>query len=168
MMKKWISFVLVMTAAWMNVAWTAADDTPPLFRVGLMTDTHWRENEQSFERTAAALKVFKREKVDGIWHLGDIANVFCPPAYRYYRQTLFPKIFRAGFFSSLPLPDLAVKDLREFVVCQRFEEDAGEETGSGITPEFRVGRYRKDRKAIEAGVGAKLLDKLHAVHIRHP
>ena len=78
-------FALVLTSC------AAAEK--PVMRIGLFTDTHWKESPETFRHTEAALKVFKREKVDGIWHLGDIANVFCPPAYRYYRQTLFPKIF---------------------------------------------------------------------------
>ena len=78
-------FALVLTSC------AAAEK--PVMRIGLFSDTHWKESPETFRHTEAALKVFKREKVDGIWHLGDIANVFCPPAYRYYRQTLFPKIF---------------------------------------------------------------------------
>ena len=93
MMKKWISFVLVMTAAWMNVAWTAADDTPPLFRVGLLTDTHWTEKPKSFDRTEAALRIMKKEKVDMVCHLGDIADKHYTSAYRYYRTKLFPAVF---------------------------------------------------------------------------
>ena len=92
-MKKWISVVLVMAAAWMNVAWTAADDTPPLFRVGIMTDTHWTEKPKSFDRTEAALRIMKKEKVDMVCHLGDIADKHYTSAYRYYRTKLFPAVF---------------------------------------------------------------------------
>ena len=87
-----IGFLITLAAAFtLCVGGYAAD--APLFRVGLMTDTHWEENEKSFERTEAALKVFKREKVDMICNLGDIANLHYPWAYRYYRQKLFPSIF---------------------------------------------------------------------------
>ena len=93
MIKKWISVVSVMAAAWMNVAWTAADDTPPLFRVGIMTDTHWTEKPKSFDRTEAALRIMKKEKVDMVCHLGDIADKHYPSAYQYYRARLFPAVF---------------------------------------------------------------------------
>ena len=65
----------------------------PLFRAGLMTDTHWGENEKSFARTEAVLKVFRREKVDLVCHIGDIADLHYPWAYRHYRQKLFPSVF---------------------------------------------------------------------------
>ncbi len=71
---------------------TAAAESP-LFRVGLMTDTHWSEDPKSFVRTEAALRVFKREKVDMICNLGDIADLHYPVAYRYYRTKLFPSVF---------------------------------------------------------------------------
>ena len=65
----------------------------PIMRVGLMTDTHWSPKPESFARTAAALEVFRREKVDLICNLGDIADLHYTEAYRYYRQKLFPSIF---------------------------------------------------------------------------
>lgn len=65
----------------------------PIMRVGLMTDTHWSPKPESFARTEAALKVFKREKVDLICNLGDIADLHYTEAYRHYRQKLFPAVF---------------------------------------------------------------------------
>ena len=70
----------------------AAAETP-LFRVGVMTDTHWTENPKSFDRTEAVLRIMKREKVDMVCHLGDIADKHYPKAYRYYRTKLFPAVF---------------------------------------------------------------------------
>ena len=70
----------------------AAAETP-LFRVGLMTDTHWTERPSSFDRTEAALRIMKREKVDMVCHLGDIADKHYTSAYRYYRTKLFPSVF---------------------------------------------------------------------------
>lgn len=87
-MKKWMTVVLVLAAVW-----TAAAETAPLFRVGLMTDTHWTENTKSFDRTEAALRIMKREKVDMICHLGDIADKHYVSAYQYYRNKLFPAVF---------------------------------------------------------------------------
>ena len=80
-------------AASLTLCAGAAAAEAPLFRVGLMTDTHWSEDPKSFDRTEAVLKVFKREKVDMICNLGDIADLHYPVAYRYYRQKLFPSIF---------------------------------------------------------------------------
>ena len=90
MLKKF-RFVLAVAAALLPLAVCSAAD--PLFRLGLMTDTHWGENAESFARTEAALKVFKREKVDIVCHIGDIADLHYPWAYRHYRRKLFPAIF---------------------------------------------------------------------------
>ena len=65
----------------------------PVFRAGLLTDTHWTENPKSFARTEAALRIMKKEKVDMICNLGDIADKHYASAYRYYRDELFPKVF---------------------------------------------------------------------------
>ena len=74
-------------------AFLAAAEEAPLFRAGLITDTHWTENPKSFARTEAALRIMKREKVDMICHLGDIADRHYTSAYRYYRTRLFPAVF---------------------------------------------------------------------------
>ena len=87
-MKKCLSLSL-LSAALLG----AAAEEVPLFRVGLMTDTHWTEDTKSFARTEAALRIMKNEKVDMICNLGDIANKHYPSAYRYYRNELFPKVF---------------------------------------------------------------------------
>lgn len=69
-----------------------AADRPPM-RIGLISDTHWTVNPKSFRKTEAALKVFKQEQVDAIWHLGDIADLHYIEAYRHYRQNVFPSFF---------------------------------------------------------------------------
>ena len=91
-MRKKGLFMTAFAASLTLCAGAAAAETP-LFRVGLMTDTHWSEDPKSFDRTEEVLKVFKREKVDLICNLGDIADLHYPVAYRYYRQKLFPAIF---------------------------------------------------------------------------
>ena len=83
--------VLAVAAALLPPA--ACSAAGPLFRLGLMTDTHWGENAESFARTEAVLRVFKREKVDIVCNIGDIADLHYPWAYRYYRTKLFPAIF---------------------------------------------------------------------------
>jgi len=87
-----------MTKMWnilalMLATFCAAAAETPLFRVGLMTDTHWTEDPKSFDRTEAALRIMKREKVDMICNLGDIANKHYTSAYRHYRTRLFPAVF---------------------------------------------------------------------------
>ena len=90
-MKKHFFAVFAFLGA-LTLSLTAAE--APVMRIGLFSDTHWKANDPaSFKHTEIALNVFKREKVDGIWHLGDIADLHYPDAYRYYRQTLFPKVF---------------------------------------------------------------------------
>ena len=85
-------FLLLFLAAASVAACFAGAAETPLFRAGLMTDTHWGLTPETFERTEGALKVFKREKVDLICHLGDIADLHYPWAYRHYRE-LFGRIF---------------------------------------------------------------------------
>ena len=86
------SFLLLFLVAASVAACFAGAAETPLFRAGLMTDTHWGLTPETFERTEGALKVFKREKVDLVCHLGDIADLHYPWAYRYYRE-LFGRIF---------------------------------------------------------------------------
>jgi len=90
-----------MTGAWRNlgcavtsavIGLTAMAAELPIFKMGLVTDTHWKEDPRSFARTEAALQVFKREKVDIVANIGDIADKHYPKAYRYYRE-LFRKVF---------------------------------------------------------------------------
>ena len=55
-------FTMAFAACSMLCAGAAAET--PLFRVGLMTDTHWSEDPKSFDRTEEVLKVFKRESIN--------------------------------------------------------------------------------------------------------
>ena len=86
------SFLLLFMVAASVAACFGAPEEQPLFRAGLMTDTHLGFTPETFERTESALKVFKREKVDLICHLGDIADQHYPWAYRNYRE-IFGRIF---------------------------------------------------------------------------
>ena len=92
-MSKILWLVSAVAAALLPAVCSAAG---PLFRLGLMTDTHWGGNAESFARTEAVLRVFKREKVDIVCHIGDIADLHYPWAYRYYRRKLFPSVFPAN------------------------------------------------------------------------
>ena len=59
----------------------------PLFKVGLLSDTHVRTTLESCSRLRAALGVFRRAGVDLICNLGDVAECHYPEAYRLYRET---------------------------------------------------------------------------------
>lgn len=67
---------------------SAAADRSPVLRVGLMSDTHVNCDLRSCERTRLALETFRREHVDVVAHLGDLANFHWPEAFRNYRRTL--------------------------------------------------------------------------------
>ena len=60
----------------------------PLLRAGMITDTHVKPDVKSVEKLRAALELFKREKVDVVINLGDVADKFHPEAYRNYRNTV--------------------------------------------------------------------------------
>ncbi len=64
-----------------------ASDEKPLFRMGVMTDTHVGTTLESCSRVKAALEVFKAHNVDMIVNNGDIADHFYPSGYRFLRQT---------------------------------------------------------------------------------
>ena len=71
----------------------AADDGKPLFKVGLVTDTHVRETRKSCERVELAYRLFKEHGVEMIVNCGDIADKFYPKAYAHYcdiRRETYP------------------------------------------------------------------------------
>ena len=70
-----------------------ADDGKPLFKVGLVTDTHVRKTRKSCERVELAYRLFKAHGVEMIVNCGDIADKFYPEAYAHYcavRRETFP------------------------------------------------------------------------------
>ena len=67
---------------------TCHAETAPRPKVGLFSDTHVNDDPSSCERTRLALETFKRERVDAIAHLGDLANYHLPNAFRNYRKTV--------------------------------------------------------------------------------
>ena len=60
----------------------------PLFRVGIISDTHIKETPASCRKLKAALKLFAAEKVDMMINCGDISNVHNVPAYKLYRRII--------------------------------------------------------------------------------
>lgn len=57
-------------------------------RVGLLSDTHVTPDPASCDRVRQAFGIFRREAVDAVAHLGDLANYHQPEAYRNYRAAL--------------------------------------------------------------------------------
>ena len=66
----------------------ASTPSVPLFRVGIISDTHIKETPASCKKLKAALKLFAAEKVDMVINCGDIANVHNVPAYKLYRKII--------------------------------------------------------------------------------
>ena len=79
-------FVAGAGAAFIAHVCRAADTS--VLKVGLMSDTHVNDDPSSCERVRLAFETFKREKVDVIAHLGDLANYHLPNAFRNYRKTI--------------------------------------------------------------------------------
>ena len=63
-------------------------DAKPIFRVGLMTDTHIGKDRKSCGLVKAAWELFKRERVDLVVNLGDIADHHYPTGYAAYRACI--------------------------------------------------------------------------------
>ncbi|MBR2910876.1 MAG: metallophosphoesterase [Lentisphaeria bacterium] len=76
----------------------------PVFKAGIMSDTHISEKLSSFRLVKPALELFKDHKVDLVIHMGDFADVHCPEGYRLYR-----KIFN-GIYKKNPPQELFVYD----------------------------------------------------------
>lgn len=64
----------------------------PLFRVGIMTDTHIRNDRSSCRLCRCAFETFKAAGVDLIVNLGDIADRHYPEGYRHYRE-IYNEVF---------------------------------------------------------------------------
>ena len=60
----------------------------PVFRAGIITDTHVNAKKASCELLKEALILFKNHKVDMVINCGDIANTYQEKAYRNYRDTV--------------------------------------------------------------------------------
>ena len=71
------------------LAWTAS-----AARIGIMTDTHVGFEKGSSVRLERCFRLFRRQKVDMILHLGDIAEYHSPDFYRDYaaiRAKVYPE-----------------------------------------------------------------------------
>ena len=59
----------------------------PIFRAGVMSDTHVTDAPESCSILKDTLELFKAHNVDMVINSGDIADVYHPQAYKNYRQT---------------------------------------------------------------------------------
>ena len=83
-------------------------------RVGLLTDTHLGPSRRSCERLERAFRLFRDLRVDAIFHLGDLVNVWNAQAFRNYadiRRETYPdagrcpkEAFSFGFHDVLCFP----------------------------------------------------------------
>ena len=60
----------------------------PILKVGLITDTHIKNDKASCDRVGMAWRLFRSEGVDMVANLGDIADHHYPKGYAGYRETV--------------------------------------------------------------------------------
>ena len=80
------SFLLGAAAAAVPPAF--ARGTKPVFRAGLLTDTHVTDDPKSWGLVRKAMGLFRREGVDLICHTGDLADVYAPKGWEGYRAAI--------------------------------------------------------------------------------
>lgn len=72
----------------------------PVLKIGIVTDTHVVPDPESCRPVQAAWELFRRERTDAVFNLGDIADLFDETAYRNYRAAV-----DAAFVSGAWKPD---------------------------------------------------------------
>ena len=88
--------VVLKTGKWKAEA--VLRDGKPLFRAGLITDTHVGKTKESCKHVKAAWELFAKEKVDLVANIGDIADHHYPDGYKAYRDAVDEVIaFNAGW-----------------------------------------------------------------------
>lgn len=80
------SFLLGAAATALPPAFGGA--AKPVFRAGLLTDTHVTDDPKSQRLVRKAMALFRRERVDLICHLGDLADVYSPKGWEGYRAAM--------------------------------------------------------------------------------
>jgi len=63
-------------------------DRTPIFRAGLLSDTHITDDPASLRLVRQAMALFDREGVDLVCHLGDLADVYSPQGFVEYRRVI--------------------------------------------------------------------------------
>ena len=76
------------TVAFVPLSGLWAADEKPLLKVGLITDTHIKNDKASCDRVGMAWRLFRSEGVDMVANLGDIADHNYPKGYEGYRETV--------------------------------------------------------------------------------
>ena len=79
----------IMTAlAGAMLASLAVAAAEPVFRAGLVTDTHIDATPGACDRARQAFELFKSKGVDLVFHLGDLATVYCPVGWTNWVRTI--------------------------------------------------------------------------------
>ena len=60
----------------------------PVLKIGIVTDTHVRDDRASCRPMQAAWELFRRERTDAVFNLGDIADRFSADGYLHYRACI--------------------------------------------------------------------------------
>ena len=81
---------LIGTAGFATVG--AAASEQPIWKAGIITDTHVNKTLESCARTELAFKLFAKHDIDLFVHCGDFARVFDPSGYEFLRK-VFDKVF---------------------------------------------------------------------------
>ena len=144
----------------------------PVFRVGVMSDTHVTRDLASCSILKDAFELFKQHKVEVIINAGDIADVYHPQAYRNYRKT-FNDVFRdaknapreifayayhdiIGYKGATPWD--AFKDVQKYLEAKNAPYDIVRHKGYIflVMPQYHdTANYRKQLEAAEKERGGK-------------
>ena len=60
----------------------------PLLRIGVMTDTHVGKTKDTCKRVKLAYRLFRKQAVDLMVNVGDVADYHFPTGYKAYRETV--------------------------------------------------------------------------------
>lgn len=116
-----------------------AADEKPLFRMGVMTDTHVGTTLESCSRVKAALELFRAKGVDMVVNNGDIADHFYPSGYRALRQ-----IYNSTF------PDAAARPREVWVYAWHDAFEFKKGVPRGDTVKYADEAFAEVRRLLEA------------------
>ncbi|MBR6586316.1 MAG: metallophosphoesterase family protein [Kiritimatiellae bacterium] len=90
--KEFLSGAAAVGAAPFVRTW-GADGGKPLWKAGLMTDTHVHKTMESCSRVRAACELFAKHEVDLVVNCGDIAELYYPTGFQSLRK-VYSESFR--------------------------------------------------------------------------
>ena len=90
--KEFLSGAAAVGAAPFVRTW-GADGGKPLWKAGLMTDTHVHKTMESCSRVRAACELFAKHEVDLVVNCGDIADLYYPTGFQSLRK-VYSESFR--------------------------------------------------------------------------